>query len=141
MSDQRAAFKVIIRKLAKLIPLFASDKPGEVLNTAQAIARLLASVNLDFHDLVTFVTEEPAPPGDLLRSPIEKDRDALLRLGLARASFFHSDAGARSRMSSSTDIAQPGRYRASSMIFCCMSFSLRKGGLPRRRRCKVPFAR
>jgi hypothetical protein len=94
MSNKRAARKKINGKLAKLIPLLASDKPDEVLNTAQAIARLLASVNLDFHDLVTFVTEEQAPPADLLRSPLEKDRDALLHLALARASFFHSDAGA-----------------------------------------------
>jgi hypothetical protein len=94
MSDKRAARKKIIGKLAKLIPLLASDKPGEVLNTAQAIARLLASVNLDFHDLVTFVTGQQAPLADVLRSPLEKDQDVLLRLGLARASFFQSDEGA-----------------------------------------------
>jgi hypothetical protein len=94
MSDKRAAFSKITGKLAKLIPLLASDKPGEVLNTAQVIARLLASVKLDFHDLVTFVTGEQAPLAELLGSSREKDQDILLRLGLARASFFHSDEGA-----------------------------------------------
>jgi hypothetical protein len=71
----------------------ASDKPGEVFNTAQVMARLLGSVKLDFHDLVTFVTEEKAPPADP-RSQLEKDRDVLHHLGLAGASFFHSAEGA-----------------------------------------------
>ena len=39
MSDKRAALQTIIGKLAKLIPLLASDKPGEVLNAVQAIAK------------------------------------------------------------------------------------------------------
>ena len=43
MSDKRAALQTIIGKLAKLIPLLASDKPGEVLNAVQAIGNLLAS--------------------------------------------------------------------------------------------------
>jgi hypothetical protein len=37
MSDKRAALQTIIGKLAKLIALLASDKPGEVLNAVQAI--------------------------------------------------------------------------------------------------------
>ena len=43
MSDKRAALQTIIGKLAKLIPLLASDKPAEVLNAVQAIRNLLAS--------------------------------------------------------------------------------------------------
>jgi hypothetical protein len=71
MRDKRAALKKIAGKLAKLIPLLASDKPGEVFNTAQVIARVLASVKLDFHDLVTFVAGEKAP---LERFPLDTDQ-------------------------------------------------------------------
>ena len=46
MSDKRAALQTIIGKLAKLIALLASDKPGEVLNAVQAIRNLLASAGL-----------------------------------------------------------------------------------------------
>ncbi len=90
MSDKHAALKTIIARLAKLVPLLASDKPGEVFNAAQVIARLLASVKLDFHDLVTFVSGEEAPLGERPRSVLEKDQDALVRLGLVGASLFQS---------------------------------------------------
>jgi hypothetical protein len=76
-----------------LIPLLASDKAGEVFNTAQAIARLLASAELDFHDLVTLLSREGASVAELLRSRLESDQDALLRLGLG-ASLFRSAEGA-----------------------------------------------
>ncbi len=88
MSDKRAALNAIFDKLAKLIPLLASDKLGEVFNTAQVIAHLLGSVKLDFHD--SFVSGEEAPVAALLRSLADKDQDALFRLGLTRASLFHS---------------------------------------------------
>jgi hypothetical protein len=94
MSNKRAALKKIAGKLAKLIPLLASDKPGEVFNTARVITRVLASVKLDLHDLVRFMAGEKATPlADLVGSPIEKDQDTLFRLGLANASFFHSAEG------------------------------------------------
>ena len=48
MSDKRAALRTIIGKLAKLIPLLESDKPGEVLNAVQAIRNLLASAGSIF---------------------------------------------------------------------------------------------
>jgi hypothetical protein len=81
--------KKINRKLAKLIPLLASDKPGEVFNTAQVMARLLSSIKLDFHDLVTFVMEEKSSQADQ-RSPLERYRNVCIIWGRARASFFHS---------------------------------------------------
>ena len=95
MSDKRAALQTIIGKLAKLISLLASDKPGEVLNAVQAIRNLLASAGiLDLHDLVTLISGEEKPLFELLRSLLEKDDDVLLRLGRAGASLFHSQQGA-----------------------------------------------
>ena len=90
MSAKRDALEQVIARLAKLLPMLASDKDGEVVNAAQAIKRLLASVKLDFHDLVTFLTGNETQLQDLLRSLFEKEADALLRLGLAGAALFHS---------------------------------------------------
>ena len=91
MSAKRDALEQVIAKLAKLLPMLASDKDGEVVNAAQAIKRLLASVKLDFHDLVTFLSGNETQLHELLRSLFEKEADALLRLGLAGAALFHSD--------------------------------------------------
>ena len=93
MSDKRAALQTIIGKLAKFIPLLASDKPGEVLNAVQAMGNLLASAELDLHDLVTLISGEEKPIVELLRSLLKKDNDVLLRLGRAGASLFHSQQG------------------------------------------------
>jgi hypothetical protein len=89
MSDKHTALKTIFDKLAKLLPMLASDKPGEVFNTAQAIRRLLASAKLDFHDIVTFLAGNETQFEKLLRSLFEKDADVLLRLGLA-STLFHT---------------------------------------------------
>ena len=48
-------------KLIKLIPLLSSDKPGEVVATADAIRRTLQSVGADFHDLARALVVLPAP--------------------------------------------------------------------------------
>jgi hypothetical protein len=52
-------------RLGKLIRLLASDKPGEVAATAQAIERTLRSAGLDFHSLASVVERQldlaPAP--------------------------------------------------------------------------------
>lgn len=39
------------KRLAKLLPLLGSDKGGEVVNTARAIATALTSEGFDLHDL------------------------------------------------------------------------------------------
>ena len=55
-------------KIGKLIPLFGSDKPGEVLATVAAIDRRLKATNRDWHDLAEALTdtdsvdEAPAMP-------------------------------------------------------------------------------
>jgi len=48
-------------RLAKLIPRLASDQDGEVIATVRAIARVLQTAGLDFHDLAQAVSGAPAP--------------------------------------------------------------------------------
>jgi hypothetical protein len=42
---------VVLAKVAKLIRLLSSDKPGEALGAISAIRRTLAGAGLDLHDL------------------------------------------------------------------------------------------
>lgn len=49
----------IAPKLSKLIPLLASDQPGEVVSAAAAIQRTLKSAGCDFHDLVNAIGSPP----------------------------------------------------------------------------------
>lgn len=51
-------------KLAKLLPLLASDKDGEVVGTAPVIGRMLSAAKADWHDLVHALTEQPPEPTD-----------------------------------------------------------------------------
>jgi len=57
-------FAYIAPTIAKLLRLLASDKPGEVAASAQALRRVLGSANLDLHDLanvVEFAARREAP--------------------------------------------------------------------------------
>ena len=57
-------FTDIAPTIAKLLRLLASDKPGEVAASAQALRRVLGSANLDLHDLanvVEFAARREAP--------------------------------------------------------------------------------
>jgi hypothetical protein len=56
----------IAPRLAKLIPLLASDSPGEVVATAHAIGRTLDSIGADFHDLAAALlpANDAAAEGD-----------------------------------------------------------------------------
>jgi hypothetical protein len=57
-------FADIAPTIAKLLRLLASDKPGEVAASAQALRRVLGSANLDLHDLanvVEFAARREAP--------------------------------------------------------------------------------
>ena len=56
------ALTTIAPKLGKLIPLLASDKPGEVVATAAAITRTLKQAGADWHDLVKALGRAE-PPG------------------------------------------------------------------------------
>jgi hypothetical protein len=48
-------FTDIAPTIAKLLRLLASDKPGEVAASAQALRRVLGSAKLDLHDLANVV--------------------------------------------------------------------------------------
>ena len=45
-------------QLAKLLPLLASDQPGEVVATARAIGQTLQRGGMDWHDLAALVSGE-----------------------------------------------------------------------------------
>lgn len=45
----------VMDKLVKMIPLLASDKPGEVTAAAAAITRSLKGAALDWHDVVKWI--------------------------------------------------------------------------------------
>lgn len=49
----------ILPRLAKLLPLLASDQDGEVIATARAIGRTLASAGSDFHALAAALEPQP----------------------------------------------------------------------------------
>ncbi len=49
-------------KAFALIPRLASDADGEVINTVRAIERQLKGAGLDWHDLVSRLKSEIAPP-------------------------------------------------------------------------------
>jgi hypothetical protein len=48
-------FPDIPPKIAKLLRLLASDKPGELVASAHALRRVLSSAELDLHDLANMV--------------------------------------------------------------------------------------
>src|SRR5690606_12890759 len=48
-----------VGKIGKLIPRLASDHDGEVVATARAIVRTLASSGHDLHDVVTTLDKPP----------------------------------------------------------------------------------
>lgn len=52
----------IMLRLSKLLPLLASDKPGEVTATASVITRTLKGAGLDWHDLTKWLMNGQASP-------------------------------------------------------------------------------
>ena len=48
-------------KLARLVPLLGSDKPGEVAATVAAIERTLVAAKCDWHDLAAALVYQPEP--------------------------------------------------------------------------------
>src|SRR5215831_1340039 len=94
---KRTALKSIRPKLQKLLPLLASDKMGEVFNAAQKIIKLLKSVGMDLHDMVTlmFAAEESEESilVRLLKLLGRKDPDLLISIAQERARFFRGRDG------------------------------------------------
>lgn len=86
-------------KLGRLLPRLASDSPGEVNATVQAIRRTLGRAGLDLHDLAARLAEPPQPaqharreaPGGDLRAMAEALRlYALDRLTPKQADFIRT---------------------------------------------------
>jgi hypothetical protein len=64
-----------VPKIAKLIPLLASDHDGEVVATARAIDRTLKSAGLDLHDLAQAMAAPKIPTvygGRAARQPAQR---------------------------------------------------------------------
>jgi hypothetical protein len=59
------AIVAVAPKLAKLLPMLASDKDGEVVATARAIGRTLSAAKADWHDLVRALTERQPEPDSI----------------------------------------------------------------------------
>ena len=53
-----AGLSAIGPRLAKLLPLLASDQPGEVVATARAIGQTLQRGGMDWHDFAAVVSGE-----------------------------------------------------------------------------------
>jgi hypothetical protein len=94
---KRTTLKSIWPKLQKLLPLLASDKMGEVFNAAQKIIKLLKSVGMDLHDMVTlmFAAEESEESilDRLLKLLGTKDPDLLISIAQEKATFFRGRDG------------------------------------------------
>lgn len=70
-------------RLGRLLPRLASDAPGEVVATVQAIRRTLDRAGLDLHDLAQRLTEAPRPVQPEPRKPephAQRERADLLAM-------------------------------------------------------------
>ena len=89
MTDKRKAFKSILKKLEKLLAHFGNASEPEAHAALRKANALLRSVNLDWHDLVALMSAQKDTIWDILTKLLEKDPDALVRLGRrARSSFI-----------------------------------------------------
>lgn len=86
MIRRRKALMTVIDRVAKLVPLLASDKSGEVVSAAGHLVHVLAKVGLDLHDVVDLLKEEPNQIR--VNSPFETDLEALTRLGSTGVTYF-----------------------------------------------------
>jgi hypothetical protein len=77
-----ADLAAVAPRIAQLIRLLASDKDGEVVATARALARTLKSVGADFHSLADAI-ERPSPAA--LELPAPRPESA----GPADAAWLH----------------------------------------------------
>lgn len=87
---KREALTSVMGQLEKILPLLASDRVGEVANAASRIVHVLAKVQLDLHDLVQILKEEPTAHQSN-SSPFETDQEALVRLASTAAYFLNSE--------------------------------------------------
>ena len=93
MSDKRKKLEAIFERLTKLLPHLGNENQNEADNARQKITRLLKSVGLDWHDIGALLGEQKDSVFELLRSLLEKDADALVRIGLTGTKLFVSADG------------------------------------------------
>lgn len=86
MNKRRNALMTVIDRVAKLVPLLASDRSGEVVSAAGHLVQVLAKAGLDLHDVVDLLREDPIRAR--VNSPFETDQEALIRLGSTGVRYF-----------------------------------------------------
>jgi hypothetical protein len=72
----------IAGKLAKLIRLFGSNRPGEVVATVEALNRTLQTIGADFHDIANRI--EDSGNGALSEHEMQEIFDAGIKEGIRR---------------------------------------------------------
>ena len=92
MSDKRKNLETILAKLQKLLPHLGDANANEAANALQKINNLLATVGLDWHDLMALMQDKQPSLLEMLAKLLEKDEERLVRLGIAGAEFFYSGA-------------------------------------------------
>jgi hypothetical protein len=91
---KREKLETVLTKLQKLLPNLGNANANEAAVALQKINSLLATVKLDWHDLMALMLEKEPSFFDLLAKLFAKDEDILVSLGEARAKFFHSSSAA-----------------------------------------------
>ena len=91
---KRKALETIFAKLEKLLPHLGNANPHEAAVALGKINVLLASVKLDWHDLVTLLVEQGPSLLDTFLKMMQSDDTLLINLGLADGNFFHTSNNA-----------------------------------------------
>jgi hypothetical protein len=95
MTDsKRKKFEKILPRLQKLFPRLGDANAAEAEAARQIMIRLLATVGLDWHDLLMLMQGGEQSILDLLTKLFIGDEGLLVKLGLAGATFFHSASAA-----------------------------------------------
>lgn len=95
MTDsKRKKFEKILPRLQKLFPRLGDANAAEAEAARQIMIRLLATVGLDWHDLLALMQGGEQSILDLLTKLFIGDEGLLVKLGLAGATFFHSSSAA-----------------------------------------------
>jgi hypothetical protein len=82
-------FADVAPMIAKLVRLLASDSPGEIVASVHALRRVLASAELDLHDLanvVEFPARREAPQIEATANPFSSMRSDVVREMVRRCS-------------------------------------------------------
>ena len=108
--SKREALEAIFPKLKKLLPHLGNDNAGEAEAARCRIKNLLASVQLDWHDLTTLLSEKEAPILEMKKVSLKQIGKFLFASGMPVLHCF-APPRARSQMSWLTGIATLGQWR------------------------------